>query len=272
MASRSGQRVELLTAGLGRRRPVRRQSAPEVSDDAMLVNAAREGDRPAFGRLYDRYAHMVHGVLLAKAPVSEVDDLVQDVFLLALRRLSTLREARSFGAWLAAIARNLASDYHRRYMSEDPLEDDASGNDIEHGKISRDYQRPAAAILDAVKSLPDVYRETLRRRTWLFGVSLFLTLVPLSLDFTQGHIVSLTVRGNPWLAAFDWSLAAVLWFLYFARLRWRAASLVCAIFFTLIPIPFVLHSVLAGGRVLEFAIVWIWAALIWVGYFRQRVC
>jgi hypothetical protein len=51
----------------------------------------------------------------------------------------------------------------------------------------------------------------------------------------------------------------------------RSASLVGAIFFTLIPIPFVLHSVLAGGRVLEFAIVWIWAALIWVGYFRQRV-
>jgi hypothetical protein len=111
----------------------------------------------------------------------------------------------------------------------------------------------------------------MRRRTWLFGVSLFLTLVPLSLDFTQGRIVSLSIRGTAWHAAFDWSLAAVLWFLYFARLRWRTASLVCASFFTLIPIPFVLHSVLAGGRVLEFAIVWIWAALIWVGYFRLRV-
>jgi hypothetical protein len=110
----------------------------------------------------------------------------------------------------------------------------------------------------------------LRRRTWLFGVSLFLTLVPLSLDVTQGHIVSLTVRGTPWHAVFDWSLATVLWFLYFARLRWRTASLLCAIFFTLIPIPFVLHCMLAGRPVIEFAIVWIWAAFIWVGYFRQR--
>ena len=67
-------------------------------------------------------------------------------------------------------------------------------------------------------------------------------------------------------------MAAVLWFLYFARLRLRTANLVCAICFTLIPIPFVLHFVFAGGRVLEFAIVWIWAALIWVGYFGQRVC
>jgi len=112
----------------------------------------------------------------------------------------------------------------------------------------------------------------LRRRTWLFGVSLFLTLVPLSLDFTHGRIVFLSIRGTSWHAAFDWSLAAVLWFLYFARLHRRTATLVCAIFFTFIPIPFVLHSAFAGGPVLEFAIVWIWAAFIWLGYFRRRPC
>jgi hypothetical protein len=112
----------------------------------------------------------------------------------------------------------------------------------------------------------------LRRRNWLFGVSLLLTLVPLSFDFSHGHIVSLMVRDSPWHAAFDWSLAAVLWFLYFARLRRRTASLVCTIFFTLIPIPFVAHSVFAGGPVLEFAVVWIVAAFLWLGYFRQRSC
>ena len=103
----------------------------------------------------------------------------------------------------------------------------------------------------------------MRLRKWLFGVSLFFTLVPLY-DFT--------VRDAPWHAAFDWSLAAVLWFLYFARLRRRTASLVCAIFLTLIPIPFVLHSVIAGRPVVEFAIVWIFAAFIWLAYFRQRPC
>ena len=112
----------------------------------------------------------------------------------------------------------------------------------------------------------------LRRRTWLFGVSLFLTLEPLSFDFTHGHMVSLMLRDGPWHAAFDWSLAAVLWFLYFARLHRRTASLVCATFFTLIPIPFVLHSLLTGGPVAEFAIFWIVVAFIWLGYFRQRPC
>jgi hypothetical protein len=112
----------------------------------------------------------------------------------------------------------------------------------------------------------------LRRRTWLFGVSLFLTLSPLSFDFTHGHIVSLMLPQTLWHAAFDWSLAAVLWFVYFARLPRRKLALVCAIFFTLIPIPFVWHSVTAGGPVAEFAIWWIVAAWIWFGYFRPRPC
>jgi hypothetical protein len=106
----------------------------------------------------------------------------------------------------------------------------------------------------------------------LFGVSLFQTLVPLSFTFSQGRIVSLMVRDAPWHAAYNWSLAAVLWFIYFARPRRRTASLVCAIAFTLIPIPFVLHSVLAGEPVVVFTILWFVAAWIWIGYFRTRPC
>jgi hypothetical protein len=112
----------------------------------------------------------------------------------------------------------------------------------------------------------------LRRRKWLFGVSLFLTLTPLSFDFTHGHTLSLMLRQSPWHAAFDWSMAAVLWSLYFVRMPLRTASLVCAIFFTLIPIPFVVHSVSAGGPVAEYAIFWIVAAWIWFGYFKPRPC
>lgn len=112
MAS-SGDGSELLATGL-RAGPVTEPSALEISEDATWVAAARGGDRAAFGQLYERYARMVHGVLLAKVSASDVDDLVHDVFIRALRRLSTLRETASFGAWLAAIARNIANDYRRR--------------------------------------------------------------------------------------------------------------------------------------------------------------
>ena len=156
--ARPGDRGDLLAAGLGPRL-VREQSASEISEDAMWVGAARDGDRAAFGQLYQRYARMVHGVLLAKVPVGEVDDLVQDVFMRALRRLSTLRETGSFGAWLTAIARNVANDYHRRSVPEDPLTDDE--DEIKGGMSRADHDEPAAAVLRAVMSLPDAYRETL---------------------------------------------------------------------------------------------------------------
>jgi RNA polymerase sigma-70 factor (ECF subfamily) len=124
------------------------------------VAAARERDRRAFGQLYERYARMVHGVLLARVPVGEVDDLVQDVFIRALRRLSTLREAASFAAWLAAIARNVASDYHRRLRPEETLTDDASDNEIP-GISSEDQDGVVTTIFDAVMGLSEAYRETL---------------------------------------------------------------------------------------------------------------
>jgi len=149
MASMSGDRVDLIAASL------RHQSEP-ASEEAMLVEAAREGDRAAFGRLYDRYARMVHGILLARVPVRDVDDLVQDVFVMALRRLSTLRDTRSFGAWLAAIARNLANDHYRRLAPEDQLTEEASDTDNK-----ADGENDAAAVLEVVRSLPDAYRETL---------------------------------------------------------------------------------------------------------------
>jgi RNA polymerase sigma-70 factor, ECF subfamily len=159
MGSGPDNRVEVLAASL-RRGFVAEPSRAELSEDAMLVAAARDGDRVAFGCLYDRYARMVHGVLLAKVPTSEVEDLVQDVFMMALRRLSTVRDTSRFGAWLAAIARNRANDYHRRWGPEDrrpadEILEDAASN------VSRGDDDRATEILDAVKSLPDSYRETL---------------------------------------------------------------------------------------------------------------
>jgi RNA polymerase sigma-70 factor, ECF subfamily len=160
MASGYGDRVDSVAASL-RNQPVSEQSRSEFTEDEMLVRAARNGDRAAFGRLYDRYARMVHGLLLAKVPVGEVDDLVQDVFVMALRRLSTLRKTGSFGAWLAAIARNLANDRYRRSAPEDQLTNDATEMEIDYGTNSRNDRVAAGAILDAIRSLPDTYKETL---------------------------------------------------------------------------------------------------------------
>ena len=185
------------------------------------------------------------------------------------------------------VTREVVTDLLPIYFSDEAsadtkvLVEDYFRQDPDFERIARDAATPLETLRAAAPIAASSEKEKrdlesvlwgLRRRKWLFGVSLFLTLAPLSFDFTHGHIVSLMLRDGSWHAAFDWSLAAVLWFLYFARLRRRTATLVGAISFTLIPIPFVLFSAFADGPVVEFAIVWIIAASIWLAYFRQRPC
>ena len=81
------------------------------SVELVLVRAVLDGDRDGFGRLYNLYAPLVHGILLARVPRAEVDDLVQDIFLHAYKELHTLRNGSAFGPWIAMNARNRAIDF-----------------------------------------------------------------------------------------------------------------------------------------------------------------
>jgi RNA polymerase sigma-70 factor (ECF subfamily) len=72
--------------------------------EATLVRAAQNGDRVAFGSLYEHYGRLIHGILLAHVSYQEAEDLMQDVFVKALERLPTLREPAAFCGWLIAIA------------------------------------------------------------------------------------------------------------------------------------------------------------------------
>src|SRR5687767_10719595 len=125
--------------------------APPV--EVGLVKAALEGDREGFGRLYGLYAPLVHGILLARVPRAEVDDLVQDIFLHAFKKLNTLRDRAAFGPWIAMIARNRAVDFHRRSRETVEITDDVGGSNTSDSRANE--------ILELIRSLPDAYRETL---------------------------------------------------------------------------------------------------------------
>jgi RNA polymerase sigma-70 factor (ECF subfamily) len=164
MAAEAGDRLDWFGASPGSR-AVKERTPSDVRDDALLVESAKAGDRAAFGLLYEQYARMVHGILTARVPLGEVDDLVQDVFVMALRRLSSLREIGSFGGWLAAIARNRANDYHRRSVSEVEWSEELPTSERESGSMGNPTGAGAAGeaakILAAIRSLPDAYKETL---------------------------------------------------------------------------------------------------------------
>jgi RNA polymerase sigma-70 factor (ECF subfamily) len=124
-----------------------------VGGDGDLA-LARRGNRAAFGRIFERYAPMVHGLLLSRVRPHEVDDLVQEVFVTALEKLDSLKDDAAVGAWLATIARNRATDVHRRRREE---------SDAEAVPVSERASKVTEAnrVLAIIKTLPEAYRETL---------------------------------------------------------------------------------------------------------------
>ena len=132
-----------------------RFEAQQATEDALLVSRAGQGDEIAFSGLYQRYARMVHGLLLARVGPAEADDLVQDVFLTAWRRLEDLRDPAAFGGWLAAIARNRATDHLRRRPRLEELPGNLMASDATAARVE------ALAVLALIRTLPEAYRETL---------------------------------------------------------------------------------------------------------------
>src|SRR5712691_929631 len=120
------------------------------------IGAVAAGDQDAFARLYADYVRMVHAILLGRVPRRDVDDLVQDVFLAAYTRIRELREPAAFGGWIAAIARNRATDYLRQTREQVELPDDLAGGDP--------IDTETFAVLEIVRALPEAYRDTLLMR------------------------------------------------------------------------------------------------------------
>src|SRR5260370_32328381 len=132
-----------------------------MSDSLLqLIRSAAAGDQRAFAALHARYKKWVHAILLARLPPSDAEDQVQEVFLVAWKKLSTLDRSAGFGAWLGAIARNRAIECYRRRRPTEPLRDawpdprNTSSADL----------ADARRALDAIQSLPEAYRETLVMR------------------------------------------------------------------------------------------------------------
>jgi RNA polymerase sigma-70 factor (ECF subfamily) len=135
---------------------------PVAAVDVSLVAAARRGDRAAFGALYRRHARLVQAVLLARVAPDSVDDLLHDVFLVAMDRLGSLRDDAAFAPWLATIARRRAADWRRRRRDAVPLEE--SMPELATGSGPSEEAYDARVAIAAIQSLPEAYRETLMLR------------------------------------------------------------------------------------------------------------
>src|SRR5262249_56376757 len=100
--------------------------------------------------------------------LDDVDDLAQEVFLAALRSLSTFRRGDDFGAWLRGIARNKLLVYFRsrsrRKQALQHFRNEVTGlieQDLEHAAAS-DRAETIERLLHCIGELPERLRRVVR--------------------------------------------------------------------------------------------------------------
>ena len=87
---------------------------PPAQIDAALVKRVRSGDQDAFAQLIQRHKQQISAILSRYERDSHrVEDLAQDTFLKAWRRLGQYRASAPFQHWISRIAVNVALDHIR---------------------------------------------------------------------------------------------------------------------------------------------------------------
>jgi RNA polymerase sigma-70 factor, ECF subfamily len=132
-----------------------------------LVRQAQSGNSAALEEICRREWRPVYDLVYRTVQNhDEAQDLTQEVFLRAVRSISTFQDAgRSMHGWLVTIALNLLRDRWRRHRPMVYLEDAGPLRDPDIGpeqQVIVDLDR--RQILDALSALPDDYQIVLRLR------------------------------------------------------------------------------------------------------------
>lgn len=123
-----------------------------VMELEQTVRCAQQGDRDAREALARYWLPVVYAAAIARTRrAAEADDLTQEAFVRAFRRLDTLRIPSRFGPWLLQIVRNAARDQARRRRPESGL----ATWDPPARESSAPGESPA---LDAWRALPEMQR------------------------------------------------------------------------------------------------------------------
>src|SRR3954462_11548033 len=118
-----------------------------IQSDADLVAAVRRGDDRAFEELYGRYNRRISSYIFGMVKDhARAEDLTQDVFVSALRRMRDTDRPIAFKPWVYEIAKNACIDQFRRARRTEEVSYDA-----DEGMGAADYGR-----LTAPDATPDI--------------------------------------------------------------------------------------------------------------------
>ena len=90
-----------------------------TTDESFLIQAAQGGDLTCFEELVRRYQRRIHASLVVRLNRAvEAEDLTQEVFIHAFRKLDQFDLERPFGPWLRGIAFNLLRNHWRKFRAD----------------------------------------------------------------------------------------------------------------------------------------------------------
>ena len=109
-----------------------------MKTDAELVAEALRGAQEAFREIVVRFERPVYSLIVRMVQdPGTAEDLAQEVFIKAFRRLETYDPARKFSSWLFKIAHNTTIDHLRRHAPETvPLERSADRDEESRGGLA----------------------------------------------------------------------------------------------------------------------------------------
>jgi RNA polymerase sigma-70 factor (ECF subfamily) len=152
---------------------------PAEVSDLDLVRRAQAGDADAFGELVERNRRAVfRAALAALGSAAEADDVAQDAFVMAYRKLGSFRGDAAFRTWLLAIAWRKALDRRKslsrwlRLTSTPPESDADAPNWIEQmpgDQRTQEEDLAAAQLQQKVKLLIRTLPRKLRDALLLAG-------------------------------------------------------------------------------------------------------
>jgi RNA polymerase sigma-70 factor, ECF subfamily len=91
--------------------------ADPITEAAWVVSAQR-GDLEAYAALVRRHRAAVLGYLAVRvANYQDAEDLAQEVFVTAFRKIGSFENGRPFGAWLRGIGLHLLRNHHRKFRA-----------------------------------------------------------------------------------------------------------------------------------------------------------
>jgi RNA polymerase sigma factor (sigma-70 family) len=140
----------------------------ETLDDARLVQLGLDGNHDAFGQLVARYQSPICALAYsACGDISHSEDLAQETFIIAWRKLRDLKEPAKFKSWLYGIARNLINSAFRRQIrnplaGSEPLDESLAVTATVSNPAGQAISKEEEGILwRSLEHIPEAYREPL---------------------------------------------------------------------------------------------------------------